>query len=89
MSDEEEEKIYDRPMRTRSGKLKSADVTPRGSTDSIEALPEPKRTRTPRKKDHDKDMEAPGQLSFFKFSLSSMQGDLKKSSSNQLHLKTI
>ncbi|XP_021951972.1 cell division cycle protein 16 homolog [Folsomia candida] len=73
MSDEEEEKIYDRPMRTRSGKLKSADVTPRGSTDSIEALPEPKRTRTPRKKDHDKDMEAPGQLSFFKFSLSSMQ----------------
>lgn len=62
-------------MRTRSGKIKSADVTPRGSTDSADALPEPKRTRTPRGKDKDKDLDAPGQLKFFKLSLSGLEGN--------------
>lgn len=75
MTDEEEEKVEDRPMRTRSGKLKSADVTPRASIDSMDILPEPKR-RTPRGKDKEKekDQDAPGQLKWFKLSLSSFEG---------------
>jgi hypothetical protein len=74
--EEEEKLLEDKPtMRTRSGKLKSA--TPRGSTDSLEILPEPTRRRTPRGKDKDKnkDLEAPGQLKWFKLSLSSMEGN--------------
>ena len=75
LEDDEEEKVgnklqksdTERPVRTlRSGKAKLTNEI------LVDPLPDVKRTRTPRGKDKDKsaDIEAPGQLNLFKFSLS-------------------